>query len=98
MHHKIFNSVNIDSIPEIDDAHKKLKESLKKIYANNDFPPSTLANFFSNSAGVNLNDNNEYYFEEQKRQAAEEGTVYATLRDNNLAKAYRGQLVFLVLI
>ena len=90
MHHKIFDNISIDCIPEIDDAHIKLKESLRKLYANNDFPIATLANFFSNSAGVNLNDNNEFYFEAQKRQVAEEGIVYANLRDNNLAKSIPG--------
>ena len=89
-HHKIFNLVTLDCIPEIDEKHKKLKESLIELYKNGDFPLATLANFLANASGVNLNDNNEYYFEEQKRQAAEEGTVYATLRDNNLAKSIPG--------
>lgn len=91
-HHKIFNSVTLDCIPEIDEKHKKLKESLKELYKNGNFPLATLANFFANGSGVNLNDNNEYYFEEQKSQLAAEGIVYANLRDNNLAKTIPGPI------
>ncbi|MCI9110495.1 MAG: hypothetical protein HFH47_01635 [Bacilli bacterium] len=90
LHHSIFKEVNFDCIPEVDDKHRKLKASLMSLYENGDFPIGTLANFFSNAQGVNLNDNNENYFNILKNRMADEGTVYANLRDNNLSKSIPG--------
>lgn len=91
-HHKMFESVTFDCIPEIDDAHVKLKQALIKLYENGDFPIGTLANFFANSQGVNLNDNNEYFFEIIKKRIVDEGEVFANLRDNNISKSLPGPI------
>lgn len=91
-HHKIFDGVTIDCIPEIDEKHKKLKRAIKELYKNGDFPIGTLANFFSNSSGVNLNDNNIEFYNIQREQMAREGVLYATLRDNNLPKSIPGPI------
>lgn len=90
LHHKIFEGINIDCIPEIDEKHQKLKSSLNEMYSSGLFPIETLANFFSNSSGVNLNDNNEYFYNETKEKIAKDGNVYANLRDNNLLKSVPG--------
>lgn len=92
LHHTIFKGINIDCIPEIDEKHKKLKEALKNIYSSGKFPIETLANFFANSSGINLNDNNEYYHNEIKNRVAKEGPIYANLRDNNILKSIPGPI------
>ena len=89
-HHEFFKDITINCIPEKDEAHKKLKMSLASLYATGAFPMGTLANFFSNASGVNLNDNNPYYFEELKNKMVVFGDVYANLRDNNLLKTIPG--------
>ena len=89
-HQEIFNNLTLDCIPLIDEKHHKLKEALSKIYQDNKFPIGTLANFFSNASGVNLNDNNEYYFQELKKKIRVEKDVYANFRDNNLLKNIPG--------
>lgn len=89
-HHKIFESVSLDCIPEKDEAHRNLKAALTKLYQTGKFPIGTLANFFANASGVNLNDNNEYYFRELQQKIAKQGEVYASLRDNNLLKSVPG--------
>lgn len=89
-HHEMFSSVTIDCIPEIDEPHKRLKEKLYEMYKNGNFPIGTLANFFPNADGVNLNDNNEPYFEEVKEELRRTGVLYANARDNNLSKKIPG--------
>lgn len=89
-HHSIFKGISLNCIPEIDEKHKKLKEALTKLYERGQFPIETLANFFSNASGVNLNDNNLFYYNEMRKRRAKEGEVYANLRDNNLSKTIPG--------
>lgn len=91
-HHQIFDGITLDCIPEIDEKHIALKQSLYELYKDGRFPLSTLANFFANSSGVNLNDNNEYYFNEVKGQMEQKGEVYATLRENNMLKSVPGPI------
>lgn len=91
-HNAIFADLTIDCIPEIDEAHIKLKEQLKKLYKDNKFPIGTLANFFSNASGVNLNDNNEFFYNDLKERIAKDGNVYGNLRDNNLLKNIPGPI------
>ena len=90
LHHQMFEGITLDCIPAIDEKHIRLKEALTKMYSTGKFPLETLANFFSNASGVNLNDNNEYYYNELKERVSKEGTVYANLRDNNLSKSIPG--------
>lgn len=92
LHHKIFEGISFDCIPEIDEKHRRLKNALKRLYQNNNFPIETLANFFSNSQGVNLNDNNIYYYNELKAKMKESREIYANLRDNNLLKSIPGPI------
>ncbi len=89
-HQKMFETVTLDCIPPKDKAHTLLKEKLSKIYSAGRFPIGTLANFYANADGVNLNDNNEYFFEEMKEKRKFGNQVYANLRDNNLSKNYPG--------
>lgn len=91
-HQDMFASVTLDSIPEFDENHKKLKENLAKIYDQGEFPLSTMANFFANSHGVNLNDNNPFFFQEFKENMTANGTLYASLRENNLKKSIPGPI------
>lgn len=91
-HNEIFKDLTLDCIPELDEPHKKLKEALSKIYSANNFPIGTLANFFSNASGVNLNDNNEYFYNESKEKMAKEENIYGNLRDNNLKKNIPGPI------
>lgn len=91
-HNEIFSNVTTDCIPLKDEAHRKLKESLDKLYENKEFPMGTLANFFSNANGVNLNDNNEYFFDEMKKRLIDEEHVYGGMRDNNLIKDIPGPI------
>lgn len=86
LHQEMFKDVTLDCIPEIDEAHKKLKAKLTKMYSLSGFPKGTLANFFPNADGVNLNDNNEYFYRELKQRMYTEGAVYANQRDNNIRK------------
>lgn len=74
---KPFLSLSIDCIPEKDEKHIRLKENLKKLYSRSDFPMCTLANFIANSEGINLNDNNPYYFKILNEQIKQEQVVYA---------------------
>ncbi len=89
-HQRMFNRVSIDCIPDIDIPHHRLIMKLKKIYNMRYFPESTLANFCANASGVNLNDNNEYYFEEFIKLIDAKGVVYAKSRYNNIIKSIPG--------
>ena len=91
-HQRIFNEVSIDCIPDIDISHRRLKSKLEKIYSMKYFPISTLANFCANASGVNLNDNNEYYFEEFKKLMDTKGVIYAKSRYNNIIKSIPGPI------
>lgn len=72
-----FWNLTFDCIPEIDEKHKMLKKKLQKLYSNKGFPMCTLANFLANADGVNLNDNNPYYFKILKEQRKKEGILCA---------------------
>lgn len=89
-HQKMFDNLTLDCIPPKDKAHALLKEKLTTIYNTERFPIGTLANFYANADGINLNDNNEYYFYELKERIRKSGQVFANLRDNNLSKNYPG--------
>lgn len=91
-HTIIMNDVSIDDFPEIDEQHKKLKSKLRKIYKNNFFLPGTLTDFFANGDGVNLNDNNPYFFEYFKEKIKKEKIVYGNLRNNHIIKSINGPL------
>ena len=83
-HQNIFNNISLDVIPNIDNNHQILKNKLKVMYQNNLFPISTLANFYANSNGVNLNDNNPYYYDYFKKRLIREKEIYAKGRENNI--------------
>ena len=91
-HTQIFNGVNLDLFPEYDEAHINLKTKLKAMYKDGLFPMGTLANFFANSDGINLNDNNPYFYEITKERIAKYGNVYAKLRDNHILKSVNGPI------
>lgn len=91
-HQSMFSNLTFDCIPEIDEKHKKLKESLIELYKNGNFPIGTLASFFSNASGVNLNDNNLPYYEELKNQTRMQGEVFGKLRVSNLSKSIPGPI------
>lgn len=86
-HHEYFSKVSFDCIPLIDDVHKNLKNKLVKMYSENNFPIGTLANFFANSDGINLNDNNESFYKIFKERISSEGAVYGKKRDNVIIKS-----------
>ncbi len=73
-----FNNINLDCIPLIDNNHIELRNALEKLYQNNKFPFCTLANFIANASGVNLNDNNEFYFQELNKRIEKEKIVYSS--------------------
>ena len=91
-HTQMFNGVNLDLFPEYDEAHINLKTKLKAMYKDGLFPMGTLANFFANSDGINLNDNNPYFYEITKERIAKYGNVYAKLRDNHILKSVNGPI------
>jgi len=72
-----FLNLDLNCIPNMDEKHRKLKLKLQEIYKNTDFPFCTLANFFANADGINLNDNNEIYFEKIKNHRKNAEEVYA---------------------
>jgi len=86
-HQRFFKGVSLDCIPVIDEKHKKLKKSLEKIYQKNKFPIETLANFFANGNGVNLNDNNKYLYNIYQEKRTKGQNIYGNLRENNLLKS-----------
>lgn len=88
----MFDKINLDCIPEKDLAHKKLKEKLQKMYQNNSFSLSTLGNFYANADGVNLNDNNEYYYNSFKKDFIKDKVVYGKLREICTIKSIPGPL------
>ena len=91
-HTKIFNDLTFDCIPELSDSHKLLKEKVKKLYKENSFPIGSLANFYANSDGVNLNDNNPYYYEIMKQKIAASKVVLGNIRDNHITKSVPGPI------
>lgn len=72
-----FCNLTIDCIPEVDEKHRILKKKLQKLYGAKEFPMCTLANFLANADGVNLNDNNPYYFKIMNEQIKKEGILCA---------------------
>lgn len=90
--HNDYLKVNTDCIPLKDEAHKLLSEKVKALYAGSDAPLGTLGNFFANADGVNLNDNNEYYYKIVKDRAEKGIITYGNLRDNNLVKSKPGPI------
>ena len=91
-HTKIFNDLTFDCIPELSDSHKLLKEKVKKLYKENSFPIGSLANFYANSDGVNLNDNNPYFYEIMKQKMAASKVVLGNIRDNHITKSVPGPI------
>ena len=91
-HNAFFNNVSLNCIPTFDLPHKRLKQNLQTLYASGEFQLNTLPKFFANSSGVNLNDNNEIYFNYLKKRMEEEKEIFATLRDNNLKKHIVGPI------
>ncbi len=83
-HQMMLNNVSLNVIPSIDKNHQKLIDKLANIYKENLFPLSTLANFYANGNGVNLNDNNPYYYDIFKNRLEEEKDIYAKGRENNI--------------
>lgn len=88
----IFNDVTPDCIPEIDKAHQKLKAAVIKLYSDNHFENGTMANFFANSEGVNLNDNNENFFHIFNERIKENGPQYGNMGDNGVLKSVPGPI------
>lgn len=91
-HQELFKDLSLDIIPNRDYAHRLLKNKLSKLYAQNNLPFYSLANFYANADGVNLNDNNPYYYEELKKLKQTQGTVYDNFHENNLRKDIPGSL------
>lgn len=91
-HQSMFSDLTFDCIPEFDEKHRRLKESLMELYKNGDFPIGTLASFFSNGSGVNLNDNNIPYYEELRQQTQLQGEVFSKMRTSNLSKSIPGPI------
>lgn len=91
-HTKIFNDLTFDCIPELSDKHKLLKKKVMLLYKQNNFPIGTLANFYANSDGVNLNDNNPYYYEMMKRKIESSKKVLGNMRDNHITKSVPGPI------
>lgn len=91
-HLEIFKGISVSCIPERDENHKKLRNALQKLYGSNLFPIETLATFFANAKGVNLNDNNEFYYEELRARKESEQAILGNLRDNNLIKSEPGPI------
>ena len=91
-HQSMFSDLSFDCIPDIDEKHKKLKEAIMRLYENGKFPIGTLASFFSNASGVNLNDNNEPYYEELREQTMLHGEVFSKMRTSNLSKSIPGPI------
>lgn len=60
---ELFASLDLTCIPLRDDAHISLRKCLENMYKECKFPFCTLGNFLANASGINLNDNNPYYFD-----------------------------------
>ena len=69
-----------------------MKEKIRKLYKDGLFPLSSLADFFANADGVNLNDNNRYYYKEFRERMEREGIIMGTLRNSSLIKSINGPL------
>ena len=91
-HSDIFNVVTSEVIPEVSEAHVNLKNKIMKMFSENDFPLGSLANFYANSNGVNLNDNNPLYYEIMKKQIIDDGAILGNLRDNHITKSVVGPI------
>lgn len=72
---KPFINLDCNCIPEITSKHQMLKRNIEKMFHNYPYPNYMLENFCANSLGINLNENNEYYFNELKRLVQEEGNI-----------------------
>lgn len=91
-HTKIFDNLSVDCIPELSDSHKLLKEKITKMYASGNFEIGTLANFYANSDGVNLNDNNPNYYKIMNDKTERFGVVMGNARDNHIIKNINGPI------
>ncbi len=91
-HTEVFKDVDLKKFPETTEAHVKLKNKLLKMYENNKFPMGTLANFFANSDGINLNDNNPYFYKIISERIENEKEVYGNIRDNHIIRSIPGPL------
>lgn len=63
---KSFSSVNVDCIPDLTPMHSSLKTNLRHMFQNSSFSNFMLGNFVATSLGINLNENNEPYFQQLK--------------------------------
>ncbi len=90
-HLGMFDGVTLDCIPETDEKHKVLKAKLSELYANGNFPLSTLANFYANADGVNLNDNNPNYYKEFKERIINEKVIHVPI-EANISKSVPGPI------
>ncbi|MCI8575603.1 MAG: hypothetical protein HFI09_03950 [Bacilli bacterium] len=70
-----FENLDYHCIPRLSFAHEELQKRLKKMFSCYPFPPVMYGNFVANAMGINLNENNESYFEELKELGREEGSV-----------------------
>lgn len=61
-----FEGVDYQCIPEVSQSHQALRNHLKDMFSSYHYPKAMYANFCANAIGVNLNENNEPYFQEQK--------------------------------
>lgn len=91
-HTEMFNNLTPEVIPNLSEAHSNLKKKITKMFANNAFPAGSLANFYANSNGVNLNDNNPSFYEIMKKQIIEYGVTLGNLRDNHISKSIAGPI------
>lgn len=91
-HTQMFNDLTFDCIPELSEKHKLLKKKVMLLYKQNDFPIGTLANFYANSDGINLNDNNPYYYEMMKKNLASSKVILGNMRDNHITKNVPGPI------
>lgn len=91
-HHALFDGISLDCIPEIDEAHKKLKVKISKMYESGMFPIESLANFFANADGVNINDNNIEFYNEFKANIERDTIITGNNRDSSLIKSIPGPM------
>lgn len=91
-HTEVFKDVDLKKFPETTEAHVKLKNKLLRMYENNKFPMGTLANFFANSDGINLNDNNPNFYKIMSERIKNEEEVYGNSRDNHIIRSIPGPL------
>ena len=83
-HYRLFNNVNLDCIPSLDNKHNNLKESLASLYEKCNAPFESLACFNANSNGVDLDKNSIINYEKMRSLRSKQSVVYGYGRDNSL--------------